>query len=412
MRGIKCIFFIVLLITGISKLTAQTTDFVTTWKTDNPGNSSNVQITIPTTGDGYNYNVKWGDGNISTGVTGNITHNYLTPGIYTVRISGSFPRIYFNTDGEKQKILTVEQWGSAMHWTSFGHAFQGCSKLIVNATDAPDLSGVTDLMAMFAFCSAFNQPVNHWNTEHITDMSFMFYFATTFNQPVNNWNTGNVTLMHSMFSFASAFDQPIGNWNTGNVTNMISMFGSAVAFNQPIGKWNTSNLNNAISMFQSAKKFDQNIGNWNIGNVLNIDGMLSYSGLSTSNYDSTLIGWYNQPHLKNLYLGAFGLKYCAAATEHSLLVGNDNWTIRDDTLICAANSNIFVFRGNGNWSNIANWINTGVPLNAIPPGSTILIDPMGTGECIVDIPVYIPAGVSVTVAPNKKLLVMGNLIIQ
>jgi len=68
-------------------------------------------ITIPTVGAGYNYTVDWGDGNTDTGVTGDIIHTYAVPGTYTVRISGAFPRIYFLNRFDKDKILSVEQWG-------------------------------------------------------------------------------------------------------------------------------------------------------------------------------------------------------------------------------------------------------------------------------------------------------------
>ena len=52
-----------------------------------------------------------------------------------------FPRIYFNNGGDKDKLLTIEQWGTG-HWTSMSSAFYGCSNLAGQASDAPDLSGV------------------------------------------------------------------------------------------------------------------------------------------------------------------------------------------------------------------------------------------------------------------------------
>ena len=127
--------------------------FITTWKTDNPGTSNHDQITIPTTGTGYEYNVDWGDGMSDTNITGDITHTYATPGTYTVSITGAFPRIYFNasslfTPKESRKILTVEQWGN-ISWTSMASAFMGCANLRINAADKPDLSQVTDMTRMF-----------------------------------------------------------------------------------------------------------------------------------------------------------------------------------------------------------------------------------------------------------------------
>ena len=109
--------------------------FITTWKTDNAGSSNDDQITIPTTGAGYNYDVDWGDTNSNTGVTGSITHTYASAGTYTVSISGAFPRIYFANGGDKLKILSVEQWGD-IAWSSMDYAFWGCSNLVVNATDS------------------------------------------------------------------------------------------------------------------------------------------------------------------------------------------------------------------------------------------------------------------------------------
>jgi len=53
-------------------------EFITTWKTDNPGTSNSTSITIPTIGGGYNYDVDWdNDGNFDEiGITGNVTHDF------------------------------------------------------------------------------------------------------------------------------------------------------------------------------------------------------------------------------------------------------------------------------------------------------------------------------------------------
>ena len=124
--------------------------FVTTWQTNNPGTSNSTSITIPTTGSGYNYDVDWNnDGTFDQfGITGNVTHDYGTAGTYTVAIRGDFPRIYFNNTGDRQKILSVDQWGSVA-WESMESAFFGCSNLSIWASDAPDLSMVSDMSNMF-----------------------------------------------------------------------------------------------------------------------------------------------------------------------------------------------------------------------------------------------------------------------
>ncbi len=104
----------------------QTMDpFVTTWVTT----TANESITIPTTGDGYNYTVNWGDMKYARNrtFTGDATHEYATPGTYTVSITGAFPRIYFNdfrasNTNTTFKIRTIAAWGN-IAWTSMNMCF-------------------------------------------------------------------------------------------------------------------------------------------------------------------------------------------------------------------------------------------------------------------------------------------------
>ena len=74
-------------------LTNAQTEFITTWKTDNPGVSGDDQISIPTfSGGTYDYTIDWGDGLSDSNVTGNITHTYAAAGTYQVSISGTCPK--------------------------------------------------------------------------------------------------------------------------------------------------------------------------------------------------------------------------------------------------------------------------------------------------------------------------------
>ncbi|MGX1929919.1 BspA family leucine-rich repeat surface protein [Flagellimonas sp. 2504JD4-2] len=249
-------------------LSAQT-EFITTWKTDNPGVSADNQITIPTyLGETYNYSVDWGDGSSDSGVTGDITHTYATPGTYQVAITGDFPRIYFNFVGDNDKLLTVEQWGN-IAWSSMEAAFAACLNLNVVAADSPDLTNVTSMKSMFNSCSfvQINSSINSWDTSAVTDMSFLFASATSFNANIDQWDTSNVTDMSGMFIMNDVFNQPIGVWNTSNVQNMNSMFNMTGSFNQDIGGWDVANVTDATAMFRDAQAFNQDIGDWNVGQV-------------------------------------------------------------------------------------------------------------------------------------------------
>ena len=57
-----------------------------------------------------------------------------------------------DNSGDKLKITDIKQWGDVV-WSSFQNAFYGCSNMLTTATDAPNLSSVTDMGSMFAFAS-------------------------------------------------------------------------------------------------------------------------------------------------------------------------------------------------------------------------------------------------------------------
>ncbi|AWH85240.1 hypothetical protein HYN59_08965 [Flavobacterium album] len=265
--------------------------FITEWNT-----GGFTSITVPTTGGGYNYTATIALLNnpsaiitTLTGQTGSAVFSNLAPNTaYQIKITGNFPRIYFNNGSERLKIRNVAQWGN-IAWTSFNKAFFGCAQLTITATDVPVLSGLTNMAGMFQFCTALNGPANigSWNTATVTDMSDMFNNATSFNQNISGWNTALVTTMTNMFAGASSFNQNISSWNTGAVTTMYYMFGGATAFNGAIGSWDTSSVTNMNSMFQGATAFNQNIGAWNTAQVTDMGNMF----YGAAAFNQNINGW-------------------------------------------------------------------------------------------------------------------------
>ena len=73
--------------------------------------------------------------------------------------------------------------------------------------------------------------------------------------------------------------------------------------------------------------------------------------------------------------------------------------------------NTYTFTGNGNWNDAANWAGNNIPPVNLPAGSTIIIDPIISGECILNSTQQIQAGGYFEVRAGKKLTVPGNLII-
>ena len=331
--------------------------FVTTWRVE----AGDLDITIPTTGTGYNYTVDWGDTTPDTDhsdTDADATHTYTAVADYEVRIIGDFPRIFFNNAGDKDKIIEINQWGT-QQWTSMERSFYGATNMTVTATDAPDLSGVTD-------------------------MRFMFALATSFNQDISGWDVSNITSMGNMFDRATSFNQDISGWVTSRLTNTSNMFKDASAFNQNIGGWNVSSLTIMHTMFNGATAFDQDISTWDVSNVTTMASMLDNSGLSDTNYDNLLTGWAALTLQPDVTLGAAGINYCTGTAGRTILAGTpNNWTITDAGLLCGTDITAFSFTeqtGAAVIDEVAHTVAVGVvagtPLTALVP--TIAVSPEAT----------------------------------
>ncbi len=186
--------------------------FVTTWRTT----ANNQSITIPASG---TYTIDWGDGTVEEDVRGRQSHRYDSAGTYTVRISDGITRFHLNGQAGANRLVSIEQWGTAQ-WTSMHEAFQGASNMEYNATDAPDLSQVTDAALMFYGASSFNGDISDWDVSSLTNMKSMFHKADAFNQPLSSWDVSSVASMALMFSSARSFNQPLDSWDVSSVTEM------------------------------------------------------------------------------------------------------------------------------------------------------------------------------------------------
>ena len=183
---------------GALRRGGDTTSFITTWRTT----TENESITIPTTGTGYNYAISTNDGQTFSGVTGDQTITFVSAGDYDVKISGDFPRIYFNNGGDKDKVRKLKQWGN-IAWDSFLGAFFGCSNLVGTFTDAPNLSGVSDMTNAFRAASSYNRGFVGWDFSTITDMYAMLYQSASYTQSLANLNIVNVTDMSYLLTTAT-----------------------------------------------------------------------------------------------------------------------------------------------------------------------------------------------------------------
>lgn len=143
----------------------------------------------------YNYNVDWGDGQISNNVTGEIEHLYELAGIYDIEITGDFPAPYFGqSNWNRLQLLEIMGWGG-QKWKSLKNAFTNCYQLDMTATEAPDLSEMDQEEPEFALKETFrnclllqgNASFNDWNVEKIQGFDGTFR-NTPLEIALGNWN--------------------------------------------------------------------------------------------------------------------------------------------------------------------------------------------------------------------------------
>jgi hypothetical protein len=143
--------------------------------TINTSLGTGASMLIPTYQSGYNYTIFWGDGSSDIGVTGNITHNYASDGIYNLKIIGDFPQFYFNNGGDKLKLTSIDNWGDVNYRTSDQRfAFWGCSNLTTLADDIEWINSALKLTYTFFNCSINSLP-DLLTLDSLTSGSNCFY---------------------------------------------------------------------------------------------------------------------------------------------------------------------------------------------------------------------------------------------
>lgn len=251
---------------------------------------SDNKFTIPTTGGGYNYSVKTSDGQTFTGVTGNLTITFPSPNThYDVEISGLFPRIYFNNGSERLKIKDIKQWGDIV-WGSMQNALYGCSNLgAITATDAPDLTMVTNMSAMVRACTNLEADLSTWGVHSgITSLSGFSFGCTKLIFDGSNWDVSGVTDFGELTSNRGASITGVENWDMSSATSLKQMI-----WGNP--KWNLTNGTNVVKLNTS-------------GSLTNIYGVIGGPSPYTTGVTSLEItNCTNVSDTTNAFLRASGL---------------------------------------------------------------------------------------------------------
>jgi len=166
-------------ITGGAGAGETTTDFVFTVATTGAAET----FTIPCQNVGtFDAVIDWGDGETSTITAYNdadLAHEYASAGDHQIRISGSFPNIYFSNGGDGLKLKSVENLGD-VGWAALNKAFSGCTNVTSFVSGNTDTSAVTNMGSMFYNCSSLTSlDFTGFDTSSVTSMGTMFYGCTS-----------------------------------------------------------------------------------------------------------------------------------------------------------------------------------------------------------------------------------------
>ncbi|MCT4613401.1 MAG: cadherin domain-containing protein [Marinifilaceae bacterium] len=320
-------------------------------------NSPNFEFTFPAVSNGSstNYNIDWGDGNIASNQNSNSSNTYTNAGKYTITITGDIYGIDFSSveQAKKEIKILVKNWGTN-NWKNLNFGFMGCTNLIIDSKDSPDLSecqslsslfenatnfnsniskwnvsGIKDFSRMFANTNIFDQNINNWTMSAATDLSYMFLNSKNFNGLISDWDVSNVENIEGIFQGSERFNKDINSWNLIKATSLANFFKDAKAYNKPLDSWDVSNITNFESMFENAEMFNSDISNWNISQAQNMTNFCKGAeSFSAGNYSRLITAWSALSIQSGVTIEFSSRYFPSVSTERSTIESN-GWSITD-----------------------------------------------------------------------------------
>jgi surface protein len=203
--------------------------FQSIWDTTQAG-SANDTVVLPLQSAGsYNFYIDWGDGkenrdNITVYNQAEVTHQYDTTGIYTIKVVGEIIGWKFNNGGDDDKITEISNWGPLI--INDNAAFNGCSLLTLSTTDRPTIT-TSNVTNMFRNCTSLvNADFSNWDVSNLTNFTSMFQSCTNFiSGNFSSWNTTGATTFSNMFNGCTSFiDEGVWNFDISNTPILSLMF--------------------------------------------------------------------------------------------------------------------------------------------------------------------------------------------
>ena len=220
-----------------------------------------------------------------------------------------------------------------------------------------DTSKVTDMYAMFYQSRCLNIDVSTFDTSSLTSMYYMFgaitlgetinisgllnplvtnmalmFYNTSSAITLTGFQTPSVTNMDRMFrSVINPAPLDLTSFDTSNVVNMNEMFGYCTASDIIVSSFDTSKVPSFNYMFRYTHSLTLDVSTFDITSTTSMISMFIGSGMTTENYDKTLLAWEAQVYKLNVTVD-FGYSIYtlggAGETARNNLIAN-GWIITD-----------------------------------------------------------------------------------
>ncbi|MBC7937923.1 MAG: hypothetical protein H7Y86_21460 [Rhizobacter sp.] len=136
-----------------------------------------------------------------------------------------------------------------------------------------------------------------------------------------------------------------------------------------------------------------------------LDSSLSLNGNGWNRYNGNQV--YN--FINDISIGADSVIHIGGAGGYE--TDDTDFYIAAFKRLPGINGRVYVFNGNGSWTNPLNWSHAIIPPQPLPNGSIIIVDPAPGSTSILNTPQSINPGGSIHVKTGSKLVIQGNLII-
>ena len=214
--------------------------FTSIWNIATNGDA--ITIPINTTYE-YDYTIDWGDGKVDDNITSEAMHTYETSGEYTIKITGTFPTVYFDNGEDKDKIIRVLD--ASIFEDDISGSFYGCTNL--DTFNTTGMTSVTNCDGAWENCTGLTT----FNASGLTSVTS----CNVAWQSCSGLKTFNASALTSVLDCNFAWDNCSG-LTTFNASTLTSVRDCNYAWHRCVGvtTFNASGLTSVINCEGAWKK--------------------------------------------------------------------------------------------------------------------------------------------------------------